>query len=252
MLKPDGHLLPSGLTLWVAGASQSEFRGQHAKIRDNADGLDLSRFGYLMNHDVRHLPRAERCTASAVFAEIDLGTEEPAQLSATVELAAVEPGLVDGIAGWFSVTLVDGVELTNSPFAAERIERNHIFLPFTQALQLNAGERLELTLTLLTRQEFYAWRVKHLDAAGRVVGDFKQTSLAPSLLERGVLEQAADEHVPRLNARGTLERSILSLCDGARSLSQLVDAVFEAHRSELPSRERAAEAVAKALRRNTQ
>lgn len=106
---------------------------------------------------------------------------------------------------------------------------------------------MRVSLVARTRGRLFAWHVERFDEAGKLVTVCKQTSLPSLLLGKKELEQTAPGFVPRLNARGRAQRTVLQLCDEARPLSEIIEVVAERHPEKLPTRERAAEFVQEVL-----
>lgn len=257
-LKPTGTLVPSKLSLRVAGVRAPEFRDRLARLRVNAGALDMSHLEHLMLNDVRVVgPELEPnalCTTLGEVANLTLGAPAPETISASVEISATCTGPLDGIAGWFSASLdlTNGTELTNTPFSTERIDRHCIFLPFKERLSVTENDVFRVTLTMMPDRTFVAWHVQKVDAVGNRVSLFKQTSLPSNLLSRRHLLQTNGEHRPVLSGRGRMKRYILELCNEERSMNDIISAVYDRYSEELNSRERAAELVIGTLSNLTQ
>jgi hypothetical protein len=188
-------------------------------------------------------------TEPASFAALELGREAPEQLRATLELRATSTGALHGLGGWFSAELAQGVDLTNSPLSDGQIDRECLFLPFAEPVQVAEGEVLCVTLTVHDKNRFYAWHVQRKGKQGEVETVCKQTSLGSLLLSKKELQQTAPDYRPALNQRGVATRTVLDLCDEKRPLSEVIGLTQERHAKLLPTRERAAEFVQRTLGR---
>lgn len=250
LLKPEGSLLPSELRIDFSVVEDSALRRQVDAIRSNVDALDVSHLHRLLLNDLREpMPSGERqLTRPATFATLELGIAEPERLNQSFELEVTEAGAANGLAGWFSAELAPGIPLTNAPFDPEHIDRQYLLLPFDRPIQVQPGERLRVSLSVMARQTFCAWHVQRADAQGQLVTLTKQTSLAGRLLSPSGLERFADKHRPTLNFRGTFKRFVLERCNHENTLENIVDAAYERFPDQLRSRARAAELVASALR----
>ncbi|HEU5076818.1 MAG TPA: hypothetical protein VFU02_21660, partial [Polyangiaceae bacterium] len=257
-LKPTGILVPSRLSLWLAGVHDHEFRNRVAAVTQNVGSLDFSYLRNLMLNDVHLLapPKAHQdfVTAPQELLSFTLGATAPDKLTASVELKATATGRLDGLAGWFSATLEAGTDtqLTNDPRAVDRIDRHYVFVPFAEPLHVQEGDVFRVTLTVLSRRTFLAWHVQKIDGAGKPVSLLKQTTLPSNLLSRRDLLQTRTEHVPVLTRRGLMKRYALELCDEQRTIEEIINAVYERYGGDGQPRDRIAELVIGTLSSLTQ
>lgn len=80
-------------------------------------------------------------------------------------------GTIHGFALWWEAELVPGVILSTNP-SAKATHWQQIYLPLEKALNVKAGESLELTLNVDSSYEVrinLAWQVIHKDKAGKVL-----------------------------------------------------------------------------------
>ena len=149
---------------------------------------------------------------------------------------------------WFAAQLAPSTALTNSPLDPSRINRRQVFFPVESPVAVGEGDRVELgmqikrgSLTDLERLEINShvvhtynflreipWKVAVHPAAGSPV-EFSHSTLRGMLIDPADVRMTDPACRPALTDRGVARRSVLELCDGARSLGQIEAEVFARH-----------------------
>ena len=115
--------------------------------------------------------RPEHVLSAPVTATtLDLMVDHPLPLKFSAPLRASRAGVLHGIAGWFEARLSPSVTMTNSPLSAERIFRRPVFFPIADAVPIDAGAAIDVTMRILPADTMYAWDVR-VDAVERPAGD---------------------------------------------------------------------------------
>jgi protein arginine N-methyltransferase 1 len=249
-LKPSGKLMPERVELWLGGVDEGSLQQQVAEIQSAAGGIEMARFVERVRSDPRCLRvKSDQVrTAPRRVAALELGVEDPDQLTATVELPCESSGQVHGLSGWFSARLFDEIELTNSPLATSPIDRDPVFIPFAGPCQVERGDVLRVFFAVRPRQGFFAWNVKCLHGSGGETQVAQQTSLASTLIGKTHLHGTAAGARPTLSTKGIVRRTILELCDGSRTFDDIVDELRARQVCVLGTRERSVELVAAVLK----
>ncbi len=135
----------------------------------------------------------------------------------------VEPGTtLHGLAFWFDLELSPSVRLSNAPGALPG-SWGHVFLPVDPPVRVaDAGKvRLEVGVDTLAdgAPGWLRWR---LASGDETVGGHEFAGFPASLAD---LVTAQPDHVPVLSAAGRIERELLDLVDGTRTVRELARAV---------------------------
>lgn len=229
-LRPGGRTIPSSITL-AAAPVESEALAREAHYWSNgASGFDLRpvlrwslNTGYPRVIDREHL-----LSDAAVRGEFDPGAGQPL-LRLRGDLTIARRGTMHGIGGWFEAMLAEGVVLTNSPNASERIERRNVFFPLERAIPVDPGDRVGLHLRIRPDDLLVSWDVEIHTARG--LERIRHSTLDGMLLSREDLQRQSPSLAPRLTPRGLARRTVLDLCDGARALKEIEREVYDRHRS---------------------
>ena len=232
LLKPDGILVPSRLDFEVGLVARPELRGRVEFWDAPCAGLDLSALAEAArnsNYAVR-LEKSDLLGTPARVLGLDLGTAPDVPLRGEAELVADRAGRLDGLGGWFVATLAPGVTMTNSPLAPDRIARWNAFLPLERSVDLAAGDRVRVHLTVEPREAVFSWIV---EAGGRTS---RQSTFKSLFVSREELAAADPRRVPDLDAWGRARRSVLELCDGKRSLAEIEAELRRRHGDLFPAR----------------
>ena len=251
-LKPEGVTIPLGMDLMLAPVEAPDLFGQVEFWDTLPVGFDFSSIralaantGYQVS-----LPSESVCGEAVVLASIDLNhpTTEPFHAEATT--AICRSGTIHGLGGWFVAQLASGVSMTNSPLSPERIHRRQIYFPIDRAVQVSKGDLLRVRMTVRPVDLVVNWNVEVLDgSSGAKKDSFRHSTWKGMLLASEDLTQTQPGFKPKLIPRGEARRTVVNLCDGVRSLSEIEDEVFRMHPNLFRNREEAAVFVAEVVTR---
>jgi len=171
-LKSEGMLIPSSLIQWVAPVISPRLWKEISSWDRVEASLDLSvaREISCNNIYVRSVRPAEMA-AGAVrqWDTIDFHKKNNPVRSATVCWDGSGKS-VYGFALWWECALVKGITLSTAP-SAQRTHWEQIFMPVLRPICAAKGERLELRISVDSRQDVrinVAWDVRAVAANGRV------------------------------------------------------------------------------------
>ncbi len=228
-LKPGGRIIPASVTLWLCPVEARDVRAQVDFWSGSVAGLTFRAAqviarstGYprhFRNEDLLAVP--ERLTGADLSDDVET-------LSGRVEYTLRRAGSLDGIGGWFSATLAPGIELTNAPGSPSRINRRNVFFPLRDAVAVQAGDRVAVSMYIRPENLVVRWRVD-------VSRDDKTLHLTDASTFEGML--VAEEDVersrpgfrPALTEAGRARRTVLELCDGTHVLADIEREVFECY-----------------------
>ena len=218
-LKPGGVLIPEEIKLQVAPIESEACRQLVDRWRDGSVPEDFTWLGTAAANTKHrmHLNGAELLADAAPIATLALGTEAQPFLSWNAEFRCTRDGTLDGIAGWFDCRLAKGVQMTNSPVAAERLNRPLAFLPIERPVPVSEGEPVNVTVMARHLDNVIGW-VAELPASDQ---RFSQTTFNGLLLDHDALTRAHPERLATLNERGRARQIVLSYCDGARTVAEV-------------------------------
>lgn len=137
------------------------------------------------------------------------------------------PGCVHGIGAWFDADLGGGVVLSNSPLAAERLNRRNVFLPLDRPMHVEPGDGVSIHVRIRPAEVIVSWDVEIHTSHGDSVE--QHSTVGGMLLTREELRVSTPNSTPHLTSRGLARRSVLELCDGHRTLAEIEHEVFRRH-----------------------
>jgi hypothetical protein len=138
------------------------------------------------------VPTAGALAEGQVYWAVDLERPEAKTRSATHRHVIGRAGTLHGIAGWFRAQLSPDVSVDTAPGRPTLVWRQG-FLPLDQALPVQAGDALDLTLTC-TQEEAgvtFSWSGTLLRRDGSVAGAFSQGEFLAELWPLDVRGMAA-------------------------------------------------------------
>jgi protein arginine N-methyltransferase 1 len=244
LMKPGGRVIPARDTLYVVPAhAPSEYRQVDLPWAENEHGLDLSAGRrYVANSWWRAAatPVLEQNLLAdpATWGVVDYASIESPNLDGRMQWRIARDGLCHGYYAWFDGEMAPGLGYSNAPQLPELVY-GRAFFPLEQAVALQAGDTMEARFSAhwLSGKYLFRWDTRVLGADGVARADFRQTTFKDRPLQAADLAKARADHVPRLDADGRAELTVLQamaeglpLGDIAARLQALDPARFgEAH-----------------------
>ncbi len=223
LLKPGAITIPRRIETFLAPVESPEAWAPIEFWEQPRAGFDFSAarsfvandedFGY---YEARHLIGEPR--RAVIF---DLDQICPAEIPVEVELEVARAGTLHGLGGWFAAHLSENVVLSNSPLAAQAMDRATAFFPLERPVAVAAGDRIAVTMRLAPEEEIVEWRVRVIGADGRLAADFDQSSLRGDLIAREARARLAPDYAPRLSRHAQARRLALNLCDGVATVERI-------------------------------
>lgn len=228
-LKPGGRIIPSSVTLWLAPVEAPEARG-HVDFW----AQPIAGFSFAAAHALARgtgYPRlftpGDLLGDPVPLTTVDL-TRDADIMSGRAQFVARRAGALDGIGGWFSAVLAPGVELTNAPGAAHRINRRNVFFPLRDAVAVRVGDAVSVSMVIRPEILVVRWRVE-VRRGGTVVHASDSSTFEGMLVSQHDLDHTRPSSQPALTGSGRARRTVLDLCDGVRTLGEIERLVWEAH-----------------------
>jgi protein arginine N-methyltransferase 1 len=207
LLKPAGKVIPGRIVLQAAAVQSPACR----KLADGWAGEPVpAEYHWLREYGVNEkyahaFEATALASAPAELGTIDLREESLDLLSFSARLPVDRAGELDGLAGWFECELSDGVWMTNSPLASDRINRPQAFLPFGEPLAVLAGDHLEVTVSVRHDDSVISWSAR----VPRTGQSARQSTWASKILDRRDRVPPA-ERIPELGPTGEARRTLLA------------------------------------------
>jgi protein arginine N-methyltransferase 1 len=230
LLVPGATIIPREDSLWAAVVDARE---THESIllpwAVDAFGLDLSAGRSMVTGTLygARLKRDQLLSPPLAWETLDYTTREQPDARGDLCFEIARPGAGHGIAVWFDSILTDGVSITNAPNGSKLIY-GQMFLPWPEAVSLEAGDRVAVSLRANLVDKDYVWRWEtSATRGGRAVARFEQSTLDGAPLSPESLRRRSHEHVPVLTEDGKIDRDILVAIDGRHPLGEIARFLVE-------------------------
>jgi protein arginine N-methyltransferase 1 len=255
-LKPGGLVVPQRDTLWAAVAHAPR---AHAFVvrpwTDSARGLDLHRgLEMAVNAWVGVSDEDDTILSDpAQWGTIDYTTVRDGTLSGRVCCAVATPGLAHGMLAWFDSVLVDGVGFSNAPGAPHTIY-GRAFFPWPAAHALDEGDVVETTFHVMPGPEdsIWTWETRISDRNGTERVSYRQSTFLGTVFPAGERRGRAHTHVPVLSLNARIDRDIMALVDGKRTLREIAEHIHDRYPESFANWNAALERVADVAQANEQ
>lgn len=229
LLKRGGRVIPAALRIYATPFMSAEIQDAVAFWKNRPAGFDFT-------------PAAEIAANTGYPVAIenpDARLAEPARISTwkmpppdgvsdiggKASVTAVRPGSIDAIAGWFSATLAEGIEISNSPLDPRRINRRAVMLPVHPPIPVDIGDRIEIALAILFTQTLVSWRIAVHPASGAPMQKSSGSTFAGMLISSEDVSRTRADATPSLSRAGEARRLTLDLVDGEHTVAEIEHAV---------------------------
>ena len=248
-LAAGGIMLPAAVSLELAPVDAQDLQQFAARWRNGSVPDDFAWVGAPASNTKHALTAtADNLLAEpATLATLETGSGSADFLSWQAVFTCTRKGTLDGLLGCFDARIIDGIYMSNSPRAAERLQRPQAFLPLDEPVEVREGEPIDATVMARPLDQVLAWTVELPEQARR----YSQTTFNGLLLDGEALERSRMDRVARLNERGMARQVVLSYCDGTRTVADIEALVRSEHPRLFPSAQATERFVRRVLARDT-
>lgn len=255
LLKAGGVMIPSRVDMHIAPVECYEINEQIEFWNYNQAGFDV-RPAHMLAANVYYRPRLSReqlLSVPAMGASVSFCVPTPEALHLQAEFIVARTGTLHGIGGWFGAQLSPSVWISNSPLAEDAIDRNQVFFPIDQPVEVTEGEQVKVAMHILNADHVVSWTVEVLGAAddhGELRpsrAKFAHSTWKGMLIAREDLHKTRPDFVPTLKPRAMAWQTVLELIDGQRSVAEIERELYQRHSTLFRSPAEAAALVAEAI-----
>ncbi len=231
LLKPGGVVIPSEITLSIFPVESTGLDERVRFWQAPRQGVVVAPAeDWALNTGYPAAIGAVALLGDAVeVARVPTTSVTAHSLGADVRLVIRRAGVLHGLGGAFAAQLAPGVTLTNAPTAVERIARRNVFFPVRTPVEVTEGDMVQVRMRILPTESIVSWTVEVRAADGAVRMRSAHSTLHGLLIAREDLARARPDFVPALTRRGNARLTVLALCDGRRTLSEVERGVYDLH-----------------------
>ncbi len=223
-LAEDGRMLPSRDTLFASIVGLPEPYEHLSHAWKSIPQLDLrSGLPIVLNTIYRHQLKPHQLLSEArPWHVLDYVHGAQVTAQARLEFPIKQTAVGHGIAVWFETCLMEGIGYSTEPQTSETVY-GHLFLPWLEAVPLEAGEvcTVDLRAHLVGNDYIWQWETTLPATAGRGEIHFTQSTFYGSLFPPSLLQKRTLEFVPVLTESGLAERWLMQAMDGKRRLEDM-------------------------------
>jgi len=224
LLAPNGILVPRSDILWAAIVEAPQ---RYLELTDpwQAHGFDLSAATRVVTNTWRktRIEPHELLVQPSCWAKLDYANIPGPNVRAEISWRAARAGTAHGIAVWFDSMLIDDIQLSNAPGAPESIYGQGLF-PFSEAVAINKGDRINVALSAAFVNNDYVWRWETDFFEGQTVvpkTSFRQSTFFGVPLSPSQLRKRAHTFAPAVNDDGSVVQFVLSHMNGKNSVESI-------------------------------
>lgn len=253
-LKPDGKLIPSRIDLCLAPVQCQNVYDEIELWQQSPAGFNFDKaHEFAVNNYYKTTFVADNIIGVPVTGiSLDLHRATAASFKFDTTLVIQRDGIMHGLGGWFSAQLSPSASMTNSPVAENPIQRSQLFFPLANPVAVVEGDTINVTMRALPATEIIRWQVEIFDGKTEICkGKFNQNSWKGMLLSREDLHKTLPITKPELSATGQARLTVLRLCDGKHTVSEIQTQTYLLHSNLFHTPEDAASFVSDIIQKHT-
>jgi type I protein arginine methyltransferase len=233
LLAPGGTLIPSRDVMWAALIESADLYLPYSDPWcSKPQGVDLAaarQFAVNLWKKGRKVLQSEILGESRLWTSLDYASVDDVNVSSTVAWTLGRAGTVHGIMIWFDTVLCDGIGFSNDPTKPQLIYGN-AFFPFAAPIEVRPGESVTVDLRATLAEADYVWVWKTKVSSGnppRVRVELNQSTFFACPLSREQVATRSENYVASLGEDGIIDRTVLDLMDGKRTVVQISEQLRE-------------------------
>ncbi len=147
-LKKDGRLIPQSVELFIAPVN-NETVYQKLNFWKHIPDIDFSPAFELFSHKImiETIKKRDILAAPLTLAKIDLRAIHQTQFHSRDYIPINKPGIIHGIAGWFTTQLSPGIKISTAP-EQPPTHWKQAFFPFKDKIDVIKGDILDWSMTV--------------------------------------------------------------------------------------------------------
>ena len=233
LLSPRGKLIPSRDMVWAAPLDSAELYQPYLEPWcSQPQGVDLAAarpFAINLWKKGNRVQPSQLLAEPQIWATIDYASIDDVNVSATISWSLGKPGTAHGLLIWFDTELHEGIGFSNYPADPQLIYGN-AFFPFSSPIELSVGDTVTVDLRAALVGEDYVWTWKTVVSSGdppRARIEMNQSTFFACPLSREQIAARSEDYVASLGEDGQIDRSVLDLMDGKRTLAEISEQLRE-------------------------
>jgi type II protein arginine methyltransferase len=160
LMAPDAVCVPAAFDLVMAPARCDPIRRQIDLWGARPQDIDFEPFRQLAVNTEHHVDGSDVRVLAMGAIGASVQADDASPFIGRSHCVVDRPGRMDGVAGWFRAHLGGGVEMTNDPDAADRMDRWVNVYPIDAPVQLQVGDEVTVEIDVRPATYVATWRVR--------------------------------------------------------------------------------------------
>jgi len=228
-LKPGGWIVPGRETVWAALISSATLYDRFFNVWDTEYQFDFKSARF----KACNTPRATLANAEDLLvapqrlAVLDYKKLDGINMNGEISWVMDRGATAHGICLWFDSETGLGFSFSNHPASHKANIYRQLFLPWQEALELIAGDRVEIRVRADFVHSDYIWSWETRTMSGeRVKSEFRQSAFNGAPLSPDRLRKRANRFVPEPNEDSRIDSLALKLMRQKVSLDEIAKALL--------------------------
>jgi len=226
-LKPGGWIIPERETISAALISSPALYDQFFNSWTTEYQFDFKGARAKACNTLRAIRAKEQdlLVAPAPWVVLDYKSLQSINVSSEMSWTIDRAATAHGICVWFDSETGAGFSFSNLPPSTEQNIYRQLFLPLQGAIELSAGDRVQVGLRANFVQVDYvwSWQTRVTDSTGAVKAEYRQSTFNSLPLSLDRLRKRADSFVPEPNEDLQIDGRALDLMQRKLALHQIAD-----------------------------
>jgi type I protein arginine methyltransferase len=227
-LKPEGWIIPARDTMWAAPVSSIELYDKFIGAWNNEYqfNFDRARLKAVNKVDGLQLNARHLVAAPQRWAVLDYRSLDHINVDGEMRWIMDRAASAHGVCTWFDCETAAGTGYSNSPASGERHIYKQLYFPWPEAVELMAGDQVEVRLRadLVDSDYVWSWYTRVMKGE-RIASEFRQSTFSGVPFAPDRLRKREHRFVPEPNEDYWIDRRVLDLMQQKLSLDEIAKAL---------------------------
>jgi protein arginine N-methyltransferase 1 len=225
LLKHDGWIIPRRETIWAALSSCPVLHSSLIDGWNKQYDFDFARARLQATNGLRaaRLKADDLVVQPQPWAVLDYKQLHGCNVNGKMFWVMDRNVTAHGICAWYDCETAEGAGFSNSPAANGPFVYRHAFFPWPEALELEVGDQVEISLRadFVDPDYVWAWNTRVTNDSGQERARYRQSTFIGAPLSPERLRKRAASFVPRPNDDSRVDCQVLELMRRNISLGEI-------------------------------
>jgi type I protein arginine methyltransferase len=224
-LKPEGCIIPGRETIWAALIYSPASHDQFVTAWNTEYQFDFksARSEVCNTVGATQAKAEDLLVAPERWAFLDYKNLDGVNVKREISWTMDRGATAHGICIWFESETAPGFSFTNSPGSKEQNPYRQMFLPYPEAVEVIAGDRVQVGIRadFVQAKYVWSWHTRVTNSIGRAKAEYRQSTFNSTPISTERMHKRAQSFVPTPNEDSQIDRMVLDLMQQKLALDEI-------------------------------